>query len=125
MPAKPIQPDTSGTFSPERGYTLSDAERALDCKKLSGRMQVRILQIRGGGDAPATSEIARGAQSVSGSILGGSTYGVDPGQQAARDRAILEAYNAELARKGCPTFDLAAELASSDNKHTPRPRPQN
>ena len=120
-PVKAPPPDTSGTFGQSGGYVLSDAERALDCKKITGRMQLRILQIRGSADRPTTSAAARTTQALVKPIFGGSGYGIDPKRQSANDRAVLDAYNAELGRKGCPMFDLESELASTDSKHTPRP----
>ena len=42
---------------------------------------------------------------------GGSSKGGDRQAIFARERAKLEAYNAELAAKGCRTVDIEAELA--------------
>lgn len=119
-PPKAPPPDTAGSYQ-AGAYTLSNAERGLDCKKLTGRMQLRILQIRGADERPTTSSVSRATQSVVAPVLGGSTYGADPKAQVARDRAVLVAYNEELKRKGCPAFDLETELASTDVRRTPRP----
>lgn len=120
VPVKAPPPDTSGTFDKQAStYTLSAAERELDCRKLSGRIQVRILQLKA--DKPPTSEIARSTQSTVKSVIGGSNYGIDPKGQRTYDRAQIDAYNAELAKKACPAFDIDAELASTDPKRTPQP----
>jgi hypothetical protein len=44
-------------------------------------------------------------------VLGGSTAGADRQAVYARERAKLDAYNRELAAKGCKTVDIEAELA--------------
>jgi hypothetical protein len=104
-------------------YTLNEEELGLDCKKLTGRMQVRILQIRDYETAPKTTLLARALQSVSTTVLGGPKEGTSPASRNAQDRAVLAAYNRRLAAMGCPTFDLEAELSPKDVKHTPEPVP--
>jgi hypothetical protein len=103
------------------GYSLTDEEKELDCKKLTGRMQVRILQIRDYNDREQTSTVSHMLQQGATALFGGSTEGVAPAQRYARDRAVLEAYNQQLASKGCRTFDLDAELQPKDAKETPSP----
>jgi hypothetical protein len=119
-PPKALPADTSGKVQ-GGSYVLSEAERALDCKKLTGRMQLKILQTRGADQRPNASIAARATQSVVTPVFGGTSFGSDPQAEIARNRAILVAYNEELRRKGCPTFDLDAELTTSDVKRTPRP----
>ena len=93
-------------------------DEKLDCRRINGRMQVHILQIRDRlGEAP-------GLYDALGDLLGplmasGATERVDPA--SAEDVAQLKAYNALLAKKGCPTFDLSAELKPHPVTHTPRP----
>jgi hypothetical protein len=91
-------------------YQLSEQEKKYDCKKLTGAMQVRILQIRDYDSRNKTTLAARGMQGVATPIWGGTTEGLDPDGQHRRDLAMLEAYNGLLAAKNCKTFDLAAEL---------------
>lgn len=119
-PVKPPPPDTSGTFA-ATGYVLSAPERELDCKKLTGRIQLRLLQLRAAADRPTTSQAARTTQALVKPVFGGSSFGLDPKQQTTNDRAVVQAYNEELKRRDCPAFDLDAELAATDSKHTPRP----
>lgn len=104
------------------GYQLSPKERSYSCNKITGLMQVRILQIRGYGPEDKGSLAARGVQSVTTPIFGGTTVGIDPDGQYAKDLAMLQAYNDLLAQKQCKTFDLEAELNRSDTKATPTPR---
>ncbi|MFZ4806851.1 MAG: hypothetical protein ACOYLQ_06295 [Hyphomicrobiaceae bacterium] len=121
--ARKVVPDTSGAY--EGGaYKLSADELTLDCKKLAGRMQVRILQIRDADTRKPTTGLSQGLQSAVTPVFGGATYGASSQGDLARDRAMLDAYNAQLKAKGCGTFDLDAELASRDVTHTPRPQPK-
>jgi len=112
------------TYKPGQAYQLTKEELALDCKRLTGRMQLRILQardtnVRGGG-----TMAARGLQSVTTPIFGGTMHGADPVADFARDRAMLEAMNRQLAAKNCATFDLEAELQPRSSGDTPRPIPK-
>jgi len=113
----PLANDTSA-FS---DYQLSEDEKKLDCKKLTGKMQVRIMQIRGYDTRAKASSLARTAQTVTTPIFGGTKEGMDPDGQYRKDRAMLEAYNRELAYKKCKTFDIEAELKKTDG--TPEPIP--
>src|SRR5262249_40016536 len=74
-------------------YTLTAEEKELDCKKLTGRMQVRILQIRDFTEREQTSTVSHMLQQGATVIFGGSKEGTSPAQRYARDRGILEAYN--------------------------------
>lgn len=91
--------------------TLAPDELKLDCRKLAGRMQIRIMQVRSETARDAPSAVASTVQSVTRPIYGGTRYGSDTMRQTSRDRAWLEAANRQLAAKGCRTYDLAAELA--------------
>jgi hypothetical protein len=102
-------------------YELSKAELALDCRKLTGKMQIRILQIRDYVQRAKTSTVSRLAQQGLTPIYGGTQYGADPDAQYRRDLAMLYAYNRQLAAKKCNTFDLDAELKPQPIEHTPRP----
>jgi hypothetical protein len=110
----------TGTL-PEGAYQLSAEELNYDCKRLTGTMQIRILQVRGYDSNKKASLAARGMQSLATPIWGGTKEGVDPDAQYRRDLAMLEAYNRQLANKKCRTFDLAAELnTTADTTPTPR-----
>jgi hypothetical protein len=111
----------AGKMQPDGSYALGSEEAALDCKKLSGRMQVRILQIRDRDERYRASLLARGMQSATTLAIGGSKHSISPDAEYARDRAQLEAYNRQLAEKGCKTYDLDAELRPKPLAETPRP----
>jgi hypothetical protein len=103
------------------GYALSEGEQKLSCKQLTGRMQVRILQIRDHNERPQPSVASRAIQSGAAALFGGSTKGVDPASDYSNDRAMLEAYNKQLAAKGCATYDLDGELKPKSFRETPAP----
>jgi hypothetical protein len=102
-------------------YELSKAELELDCRKLTGRMQVRILQVRDYAERAKSSAASRLAQQALAPIAGGSQHGADPDGQYRRDLAMLHAYNRRLAEKKCPTFDLESDLKPQPVQNTPRP----
>lgn len=92
-------------------YVLSEEEKTADCKRLTGRMKIRIIQIRDYHSRTKSSALSRNMQ-LAHSQVWGTTKGIDPDGEYAQDRAMLDAYNAQLAAKGCTTLDLAAELKS-------------
>lgn len=104
---------------------LTAAEAAYDCKKINGRMQLLILQIRDYPDRDKGSMLARGLQSLTVPLIGGTKTGLDPDGRYQKDVRKLQAFNARLAQLKCPTFDLEYELSVRDVRHTPKPRPAN
>ena len=102
------------------GYQMTAEELGFDCRKLTGTMQIRIMQLRGYDPDAQPSAIARGIRSVTTPIWGGTREGLNPDAQYQRERAMLEAYNARLASKNCATFDVAAALADTSGA-TPAP----
>jgi hypothetical protein len=122
MPPPPT-PGATGSLPEARagGYQLTADEQKYDCRKLTGQMQIRILQMRGYDSRKKSSMAARGVQSITTPIFGGTKEGTDPDGQYRKDLAQLEAYNEQLAAKKCKTFDLQAELASTANDLTPTP----
>ena len=110
---------------PTTGYQLSEDEQKYDCRKLTGLMQIRILQVRGYDSNKKTSVAARGMQALTTPIFGGAKEGLDPDAQYHKDIAKLRAYNQQLTFLKCKTFDLDAELsATGDSTPTPRYGPQ-
>lgn len=123
VPAVAPPPDSQGDV-PASGYVLTADEQALDCKQLTGRMQVRILQLRSFEGGQRSTAVSRIAQTGATMVFGGSDYGTDPDKRRQRDLAVLEAYNKQLAVKKCRTFDLEAELKPHDDKNAlPAPVP--
>lgn len=110
----------SGSTDNDGRYVLSPHEQQLNCKKLSGIIVVGILQLRESGERHRPTLAAKAAQGALSPVIGGSSYGMSPDADHARALARAEALNARLAEKGCPTFDLKAELAPG-NTGTPAP----
>jgi len=104
------------------GDILTREEAAYDCKKINGRMQLLILQIRDYPERNRGSLLARGIQGMTVPIIGGTRSGLDPDAQYQRDLMKLQAFNARLAQLNCPTYDLEAELKTRDVTHTPKPQ---
>jgi hypothetical protein len=104
------------------GYQLTPEEQELPCKKLTGRMAVRIVQIRDFQTRTQASQIARSLQTATKPLYGGRGEGSDPEGRYAHDVAVLHAYNQRLAEKKCPDFDLEKELAPGATE-LPRTRP--
>lgn len=121
---KKVKPSSVGSVDEKGVYQMSAEELGYDCKKLTGRMQVRILQIRDYAVRQKTSGLSRGLQSLSSQTFGGTTAGADPDGQYHKDLAALQAYNRRLAEKKCRTFDLEAELKPKPTTVTPTPTPQ-
>jgi hypothetical protein len=112
----------SGTAGGTAGaYQLTAEETALDCKKLTGRMQVRILQARDYQTQPKTTAASQVMQQAVSTVGGGISHGMDPAGDHAKDRAQLEAYNQRLASLNCKTFNLDEDLKPKASTETPRP----
>jgi hypothetical protein len=105
-----------GTVAP---YTLSAEEQGLDCKSLTGRMHVRILQMRGHANKGHPTGLSQGIKSATKTVWGQASEG--PDAQFVQDRARLEAYNGLLATKKCATFDLEKELHARPSAPAPSP----
>ncbi|NOT72974.1 MAG: hypothetical protein HOP09_17380 [Hyphomicrobium sp.] len=115
-PPANVQPGDAANVAPA---VLSADEQALECKQLTGRMQIRILEIRDYNERNRTTIASRALQSGVGAVFGGSKSGLDPSGRYAQDRAMLDAYNKQLGVKGCKTYDLEAELKPQDFRVTP------
>ena len=102
-------------YSPEKGYVASESERGLDCKQITGRMEVRILEIRDYNERQRASGFSNFVQTAVTSTLGGPQGPVPYAQEVAR----LKAYNELLKAKDCQSFDLDAELQPKAVSETP------
>jgi len=99
----------TGTFTADGRYQLSRQERAQSCKRIKGKMNIRIVQLKRTGILRSSSTLARKFSSV----FGGNNHGLDGKTYRRRERAILVAYNRLLAKKKCPTMDLDKELGAT------------
>ena len=111
---------TGGGFDEQGVYHLSDQEKQLDCRQLTGSVTIKILQMRDAVNRKGPTAVAALAQNASRPVKGTTTHGVDVDVDYAQDRARLEALNRQLAAKDCRKFDIEAELKPGN---TERPRP--
>ena len=102
-----IRPLKTGSFTSSGRYVLSADEKAQDCKRIRGKMGVRIVQLQRTGIVRDSSTLSR----KFGGFFGSSGQTLDAATTRKHDRAVLVAYNRLLASKNCPTFDLDKELA--------------
>jgi hypothetical protein len=101
----------SGDIGPEGRYEMSAAEKAMDCKRLTGSIEITISRLRDPLIQQEPSAISSAAQKLTSPLYGGgSGKGSDRPAIYARERAKVDAYNDELAAKGCKTVDIEAEL---------------
>ncbi len=116
--------DRGGGFDASGQYALTEQEKKLNCKQLTGSVRLKIVQMRDAPNRPRPSAAASLAQTTIKPFLGGSSYGASVEGDLRRDRSRLEALNGQLAAKGCATFDLEKDLAPG-NTETPSPvKPQ-
>jgi hypothetical protein len=115
----PAAAASSGADAASADYQLSADEQKLSCKQITGRMQVRILQVRDYNERTRSSQVSRGIQSALASTFGNSSKGVDPDGAHAADLKTLRAYNQLLVAKGCKSYDLDRELQQTDPLVTP------
>ena len=101
-------------------YTLSAEEKALDCRRLTGRVQVRLLALRGEDYKAQPSAAAQSMRSATSAALGTNTA-KNAATRTATDRPVLDAYNARLVELGCPSFDIGKELEARPSAPTPYP----
>lgn len=105
-----VKPFQSGDVAASGAYVPSDAERALDCKRLRGSMIIIVAKLKDSGKGPAPSAASATVQSAIAGVRGKAII-LEPTAEAKRERARLEAYNQLLAEKKCPVMDINAELA--------------
>ena len=101
----------SGDVGAEGRYEMSATEKAMDCKRLTGSIQIVITRLRDPLGREAQSSASATAQKLTSPLYGSSAKTADRQAVYARERAKIDAYNGELAAKGCKTVDIEAELA--------------
>lgn len=109
----------SETLLPQ-GYTLTAEEKALDCRRLTGRIQVRLLALRGEAYKVQPSSASQSMRSATSAAMGTDTA-KNAAMRKATDRPVLEAYNGRLAELGCASFDIGKELDARPSAPTPYP----
>jgi hypothetical protein len=112
-PSKHAKPLEGGEVRADGQYEMSADEKAMDCKRLTGSMQITISRMRDTYGRMEPSAGAWAAQSAAAPVFGGSSLSANRERVHVRERAKLEAYNRELAMRNCKTLDIEAELARS------------
>jgi hypothetical protein len=116
-----------GTMGADGSYTLSEEELKFDCKRLTGSTQIKILQLRHYSSRPTPSTASKWMGGISDTFgrgadtIMGKSSPPPVASDYARERAHLETLNATLKSKGCPTFDLDAELRPEKGSEMPTP----
>jgi hypothetical protein len=105
---KPLE---SGDVSDAGRYEMSATEKAMDCKRMTGSMQISIRRLKDPLGREDPSAVSSAAEKVATPFYGSTGKTSDRAAIYARERAKLDAYNEELAAKGCKTLDIEAELA--------------
>jgi hypothetical protein len=80
---------------------------------MAGKVQLRLLEVRSGMSPEESSIVSRSIQTA-GSVLGGSTRGLNPETSLAHQVAELETANAQLAERNCRSFDIAKALTGEE-----------
>ncbi|MGD9783948.1 MAG: hypothetical protein AB7U49_04585 [Hyphomicrobiaceae bacterium] len=111
LPAQAAEPTGSSV--------LTAAEAGLNCRKMAGRMQIRLMELRGGDARPKQSGAAQLIQRSAVPIFGGTQRGADAAADEARDVAKLRAMNDLLKSRKCAYYDIDAELARAPGAPPP------
>jgi len=109
--SKAWTPAESGNVGGDGHYAMSEDEKKLDCKRLTGSIQISISRLKDPYFGQEASAAAGAAHKWVAPLFGGSSVGSDRQAEYARERAKLDAYNRQLAAKNCKTVDIDAELA--------------
>jgi hypothetical protein len=104
---------TSGEVKDGR-YELSQDEMAMDCRRMTGSMNITISRLRDAEGRKGGSALAESAHKTMPLITQGSTASADRQTTMSRERAKLDAYNRHLATRNCKTLDIDAELARAN-----------
>lgn len=101
------------------GYERTAEEHDYDCKRLTGRLQIRILELRSRLSDVQTSALSRSLNTAGSGAFGGTHFGLDPKSDRVHDIAQIKAFNDELMAKKCRSFDLAKALTGTDLPPSP------
>lgn len=101
---------------------VGEAEEQLSCGRITGRMKIWILSLRGDNSRSETSSLSRGLQSFGTGVGMTSGSATDPKGSRAQNLSRLEQYNNKLKEMGCKSFDLQAELQQTNMQIMPQSR---
>jgi hypothetical protein len=112
------EPQVATPVAADGSYVLSAKERGLSCRRLTGVLQIKILQYRSDVSGAPTSTIATVTEAAVAKPMAGGRVKPDSENEHARDRARLVALNELMIEKKCGRFDLATALDPA-NSATP------
>lgn len=107
------EPQTPATVAADGTYAPSAKERGLNCRRLTGVVQIKIQQVRDIEASPTPTGLLS-------SVTGAAKPRPATGSAAVQERAQLTALNNLMIEKSCGRFDLDAALAPG-NTETPEP----
>jgi hypothetical protein len=101
-----------GGFKPDGTYVLSDNERSMSCRRISGDKQTLITEMKGHIAQAKTEQatIAPTALGVFKRSFGGAGAGLASLEAFDRKSAIVDAYDVQIQANKCPD-DSAKALA--------------
>jgi predicted small lipoprotein YifL len=106
------KPFDSGKVAESGQYELTEAEKKLDCRKLTGSQQIAISRLQARKTSTAPSALATATQKATAPILKQSTVNADLGAEIAREHARFKAFNGLLVSKGCKPVEMPPDLAT-------------
>ena len=110
------EPQTQAAVTADGTYIPSSKERDLNCRRLTGVVQIKIQQVRDIEAHPTTGLVT----SITSKATPRHTAAGQPGAAYSEERAKLIGLNQLMVEKNCGRFDLEAALAPG-NKETPEP----
>lgn len=103
-------PPKTGSVEGGRRYVPSKHEEGLSCKRLTGMIQVKLLQMRDASDTPTTTPGLGPARKAMAGPMAGSAPRTNISGERTNEIARLRGLNGLLVAKNCPSFDLDAQL---------------
>lgn len=110
------EPQTLAKVSADGSYLPSSKEQGLNCRRLTGVVQIKIQQVRDIEAHPTTGL----ATTITSTATPRHTAAGQPGSAYSEERAKLIALNKLMTEKKCGHFDIEAALAPGNTK-TPEP----
>ena len=116
---------TTGSLLDAKGYTLSSTEQNWHCDSLENAIHARTTAIAAlSQKSKSNAEAPAPTLSVAFARMTGTASDADPALSQIRfERSAVDAYNAALKAKGCPTVNIDAKIATAAGNPPPAPLP--
>lgn len=108
--AAKAEPQAANPVAADGTYVPTTKERSLNCRRLTGVLQIKIQQFRAEMSRLPTSRITTATEAAMAKPMAGGHVKPDTDSEHARDRARLVALNELMIEKKCGRFDLATAL---------------